>query len=213
MTAARGPRSALTCTIDGCEGEHEARGWCAKHYQRWKKRRSTDDPRATVEERFWSKVNSSAPGGCWLWTPEPNEQGYGQFSVYGTVRLAHSVAYELLVGPVPAGRQLDHLCHNADESCPGGSTCPHRRCVKVIADESGQAHVQPATQRENTLRGRSPIAVVARATQCPQGHLYDEANTYRRRGGHRDCRACNRERARKRKAKSTTNQQEGNEQT
>ncbi len=26
-----------TCTIDGCSAEHEARGWCKKHYERWRK--------------------------------------------------------------------------------------------------------------------------------------------------------------------------------
>jgi hypothetical protein len=26
-----------TCTIDGCTNPHEARGWCLKHYKRWRK--------------------------------------------------------------------------------------------------------------------------------------------------------------------------------
>jgi hypothetical protein len=39
-------------------------------------------------------------------------------------------------------------------------------------------------------------------THCPQGHPYDEANTHWRRSGWRDCRACNRERARRNALKS-----------
>ena len=25
------------CTVDGCDGKHRARGYCAKHYQQWKR--------------------------------------------------------------------------------------------------------------------------------------------------------------------------------
>lgn len=31
------PQSTRTCSVDGCERTHEARGWCNLHYQRWKK--------------------------------------------------------------------------------------------------------------------------------------------------------------------------------
>lgn len=32
------------CSIDGCDNPHDARGFCGKHYQRWKKHGTTDDP-------------------------------------------------------------------------------------------------------------------------------------------------------------------------
>lgn len=33
-----------TCTIEGCPGPHYGRGLCAKHYQRWRKTGSVEDP-------------------------------------------------------------------------------------------------------------------------------------------------------------------------
>jgi len=59
------------------------------------------------------------------------------------------------------------------------------------------AHLEPVTNQENVLRGMSG----GLAAHCPQGHPYDEANTYRDDRGHRFCRACNREAVRRYKAK------------
>jgi hypothetical protein len=43
--------------------------------------------------------------GCWLWTGATN-LGYGTAGG----RFVHRRVYEALVGPIPAGRVLDHLC-------------------------------------------------------------------------------------------------------
>ena len=63
-------------------------------------------------QRFWSKADRRKPGECWPWGAARNERrgGYGQFKTGDNVRRAHVVAYELLIGPVPAGMVLDHLC-------------------------------------------------------------------------------------------------------
>ena len=124
-------------------------------------------------DRFWSKVDTGAPGGCWLWTDAPGHYGYGKFYVGGKHARAHRFAYEFLVGDVPAGLVLDHLCRN-------------RMCVNP-------GHMEPVTNRENILRGKSPSARHARKTHCVNGHAFDEANTYKTRKGGRLCRACRRE--------------------
>jgi HNH endonuclease len=64
--------------------------------------------RPTVEQRFWAKVDKS--GDCWLWTASVAHNGYGKFGVGYKVRSAHSFAYELTVGPVPPGMEIDHSC-------------------------------------------------------------------------------------------------------
>jgi len=129
---------------------------------------------ASFPERFWAKVDRRGPEECWLWTASLNQAGYGQINPGGggIPLRAHRVTYEWLVGPIPEGLELDHLCRN-------------RACVNP-------KHLEAVTHRENILRGESPMAVRARDTACPRGHPYDEANTYRYANGTRRCRACDR---------------------
>ena len=91
--------------------------------------------------------------------------------------LVHRFVYERLVGKIPEGLQIDHLCRV-------------RHCANP-------AHMEAVTQRENILRGMSPAAENARKTHCPQGHPYEGENlfTYNQ-GRFRRCRACDRERGR-----------------
>jgi hypothetical protein len=122
----------------------------------------------TLEQRFWQKVDKSAgDDGCWLWTGSIVHTGYGSFNIgrgtHGSDS-AHRVAYLLAVGCIPPKMQLDHLCRV-------------RHCVNP-------RHLEVVTQQENLRRGTALI------TSCPQGHVYDEANTRYRADGHRQCRAC-----------------------
>ena len=122
------------------------------------------------ETRFWPKVDKRSSDECWLWTAARDTAGYGQFNVRGKHIRAHRFAYELLVGPIPEKRVIDHLCRNRD-------------CVNP-------AHLEPVTNRENILRGVSKPAIYASRTHCSQGHLYSNDNTYFRPDGGRKCRAC-----------------------
>ena len=145
-------------------------------------------------DRFWSKVDKGGPDECWRWNASITE-GYGRVKADGGQRSlqAHRVAYELEVGPIPDGYQVDHLCHNADRSCSGGPTCPHRACVNP-------GHLEAVAQAENVRRGRTGKINNHNAvkTRCPAGHRYDESNTYRRGDGYRSCRTCSQERERAR---------------
>lgn len=46
------------CSIDGCEREARARGWCFMHYQRWK---NTGDPE---KARAWRRQDQCTVDGC-----------------------------------------------------------------------------------------------------------------------------------------------------
>jgi HNH endonuclease len=129
--------------------------------------------------RFWVKVNKNGPipqrrpelGPCWLWTASVNAKrgGYGQFNLNGRTRRAHQVSYELGVGPVPDGAELDHLCRVTN-------------CVNWH-------HLEAVTHRVNFLRGEHPTAVSVRTGSCWRGHELTPANTITRHGK-RECRTC-----------------------
>jgi HNH endonuclease len=112
-----------------------------------------------IADRFFAFVQKT--DGCWLWTGGCNEKGYGYFGGSGitTVR-AHIWSWRHVNGPVPKGLQLDHRCHNADPSCPGGVDCLHRKCVNP-------KHLEPVTPRINARRGRGipPITLERRTAR------------------------------------------------
>lgn len=91
-------------------------------------------------ERLLAQVDKNGPapehrpdlGPCWLWIGTVDRWGYGQMKWQGRRPGSHRVAYELLVGPIPEGLTLDHLCR-----VPG--------CVNP-------AHLEPVTQAENNRR-------------------------------------------------------------
>ncbi len=118
--------------------------------------------------RFWKCTDRS--GTCWLWSKSLDRYGYGEIKISGRRHLAHRFTYELLVGPIPRGMVLDHLCRI-------------RRCVNPD-------HLEPVTNRENLLRGEGFAAKNTAKSHCPQGHPYDETNTIIRPCGSRRCRAC-----------------------
>lgn len=120
-------------------------------------------PRIPIAERFWPKVTLSE--GCWEWTGALSIGGYGVIPARPCAIYAHRCAYQLLVGPVPDGLELDHLCRN-------------RKCVNP-------AHLEPVTHRENVLRGLRGRMV----THCPHGHEYTPDNLYWHHG-RRECRTC-----------------------
>lgn len=166
------------CSVDGCDRAAVARGWCAKHWARWKRNGSPDAVqviRGDDEARFWSKVEKAGDEGCWTWTAARTRDGHGRFRTPTSHVLAHRWSYERLVGPIPEGLVLDHLCRNPP-------------CVNP-------AHLEPVTAEENVARGTGPSAANAAKTHCPRGHEYSEANT-RRRNGRRHCRACDADRPR-----------------
>lgn len=149
------------------------------------------DPR----ERFLAFVDKGE--GCWPWTGSITRKGYGRFNLKGRMEPAHRVAYLLFVGAIPAGLQIDHACHTADRSCPGGDSCLHRRCVNP-------AHLRPVTSAENTATGRTIAAMNAAKTHCKHGHEFTPENTYRisnKHGGGRACRTCIRAAARRYQAR------------
>lgn len=105
-------------------------------------------PVEDITARFWSSVEKT--DACWLWTGRIGKGGYGQMRVKPTgrpfgVMPAHRLAYQLLVGPIPAGMTIDHLCRV-------------KNCVRP-------EHLEPVTASENTKR-RWEAEAQGKTTEC-----------------------------------------------
>lgn len=125
---------------------------------------------ANDQERILRNVLMDA-NGCWVWIGNRTPANYGRVNAYGRVWKAHRLSYEAFIGPIPGGLTLDHLCRN-------------RPCVNP-------RHLDPVPPGVNTLRSPYTVpSINSTKTECPDGHPYDEANTYFAPNGSRRCRAC-----------------------
>jgi len=136
-------RGQRLCSIDPSHGPTKARGWCPRCYARWQSRGGDPGvpaPRSgrhavPLEERY-----TITKSGCHEWSASRNKAGYGTVGRgYGESKrsmLAHRFVYEMLVGPIPEGMVLDHLCANPP-------------CVNTD-------HLEPVTRKENKRRGGEP---------------------------------------------------------
>ena len=129
---------SATCSMDQCARPALVfgRALCRAHYRRWQRHGDPQVGRlpvgASLRDRFESYVERDGLLGCWLWTGGTNGQ-YGELRVGQKIAKAHRVAFEMYVGPIPAGLEVDHLCRNT-------------RCVNP-------AHLEPVTKAENVRRG------------------------------------------------------------
>lgn len=133
------------CSVDGCEKWVQAEGVCKKHLYRL---RRYGDPLVTAREMddpmrgFFAKIDKNGPtavlhlGPCWVWKGAKTRDRYASIRWQGRTRPGHVVSYEIHVGPVPAGLELDHLCRV-------------RGCVNP-------EHLEPVTRQENVIRGDRP---------------------------------------------------------
>jgi len=136
-------------------------------------------------DRLLAKVRIDPDSECWVWTGALMPNGYGAFTVKIDGKwkrcYPHRISYEIHIGEIPKGLDIDHLCRN-------------RACINP-------AHLEPVSRRENLARGETLIAKQLKQTHCKNGHLLDKSNlsAYKLKKGKRECLTCHRERERKRR--------------
>lgn len=136
-------------------------------------------PRNAEIERFQSKYQTLQGDGCWEWCGGKVRNGYGTFYFDHRKVYAHRFSYELHVGPIGSGQQVDHLCRN-------------RACVRPD-------HLEAVSARENLGRSENPAMRAHVTDTCFRGHSLSDAYTGTSRRGEkvyvtRKCRTCQRER-------------------
>jgi hypothetical protein len=130
---------------------------------------------AEILIRFYSHIiDYSDENACWIWR-DGKREGYGKFFAVGRAWQAHRFIYELHVGFIPAGYQLDHLCRN-------------KACVNI-------KHLEAVRNGENIRRA---YIASKRNIVCKNGHIRTEENTYRYPNNKEiQCRTCRNEAARR----------------
>lgn len=113
-------------------------------------------------------VDTTEPGVCWNWVRARDRLGYGKKDG----RQATRFVWKHLVGEIPEGLVLDHLCRNTS-------------CVNP-------EHLEPVTQKVNIQRGVNVGKKLNVSPYCTSGHLYDAVGS----DGRRYCHTCKRERTR-----------------
>ena len=160
-----------------CDRAATARGLCAMHYARWRRHGNLIGIRPhgiSLAERFALKLNRDGPvpedaphlGPCWLLNTGRLGFGYASLWFEGQTLYGHIVSYELHVGPVPSGLELDHLCRN-------------RGCVNY-------EHLEPVTHVENIRRSPLLFKHGQRALNTAEERLRRAASVRRRRTLARD---------------------------
>ena len=139
--------------------------------------------RVLTTEEAWQKISTKIAkdeSGCWTYVGRLDRYGYGKVDI-PKMTITHRVAYEALVGPIPDGLVIDHLCRN-------------RACCNPD-------HLEPVTNRANLMRGETDAARRAAQTHCIHGHEFSVSNTRIRKDGTRTCIECSREAVRRYRAK------------
>jgi hypothetical protein len=95
--------------------------------------------------------------GCRRWRGSHSPKGYGQINVGGKTMRVHRVAYEVWVGPIPVGTEIDHVHANG---------CRYRDCIEP-------SHLEAVSHLENLRRRRNAVP----PTHCPKGHEFTPENT------------------------------------
>lgn len=152
---------------------------------------------ARLPNKFWDRCYPCPMSGCWIWIGAYSLAGYDRgtrwadcwehhYGTLGSTR-AHRLAYETLVGPIPDGMIIDHLCRN-------------RICVNPyhldVCTNTDNLHRSPIVMKAEWFQWARPKHKVSKYDRdgavCPRGHLLTPSNIVEVKGKNTGrCHECN----------------------
>lgn len=154
-----------SCSVDGCDLPHLARGFCQNHYMQLRRRKSplvAPIKRQTAQQYIESRSHKS--GGCWLWMGT-TRAGYGRATWRGKQRQAHALSWESVNGAVPPGLQINHLCHRRNCVNPGhlyaGTQVENMRDMK----EAGRAKSYRGSENGNSKITEADVLLIRSSSE------------------------------------------------
>lgn len=171
----------MACSFESCDKGVKPKGYlCSGHYEQRRLGKELKPLRiktasGSAVDVFWSCVAVGEPDQCWPWLRTVNGNGYGRFRRTP----AHRVAYELAVGAIPDGKQIDHqcrnrLCVNPHHLLPVSNKHNHENLGISRANTSGARGVS-----RDKATGRWSVSVVHNGKKIWGGrydHLTDAEN-------------------------------------
>lgn len=165
----RAPQPKKPCSIDGCPTASRKRGYCIRHYARWKLHGDAEHfvlPRRGHHQQ-WTREQWVAAftartvrteAGCLEWIGNLNENGYGRYTFEGEQWFTHRLAYSLFVGPIPDRLLVCHHCDNPPCCEPSHL---------FVGDN-------PANLADMRAKGRGHVPTPARGAAHPRTQLVDD---------------------------------------
>lgn len=124
--------------------------------------------------------------GCWIWMGGCTSGGYGTYYIKNKPWYVHRLSYMWFIGPISKGLEIDHICR-----------------VRCCCNPN---HLEAVTSAENTRRGKLYEVTAARHAitrarpVCKYGHPYTPENEYLRPDGRHECKICQIQQQRDRRA-------------
>lgn len=157
------------CKWDKCSELNFSRGYCRKHYKRYRASPEFVMYINNDEYKFWQKVLVTPY--CWLWKPGPKDaKGYGEFRWNGKGGYPHRFSYQLFMGKLVKGMVISQKCLN--KICVN----PDHLMQQAFGEAVSNGAYGLNNRIDNTMR-------------CRNGHFIDESNVVVT-GSYRTCGVC-----------------------
>ena len=119
-----------------------------------------------LPERFWNKVQPCPITGCWLWVGATGKNGHAQLRNQGKTDYSYRVSYRTLVGSIPSGLELDHLCRTTQ--------CVNPQHLEPVTHEENMRRSPLGFQNNKTQRELSARSRAKASPLCKNGHPFDK---------------------------------------